>query len=78
MFIMNVLFFANVTGDQGDQNQTLILNMLTNALECYLNMEIHYLMDGRKCTIQERGDIFTGVLEQIEYPGSLQGIQKQR
>ena len=34
MFIMNVLFFANVTGDQGDQNQTLILNMLTNALEC--------------------------------------------
>ena len=34
MFIMNVRFFANVIGGQEDQRQTLILNMLRNALEC--------------------------------------------
>ena len=34
MFIMNVQFFANVIGGQEDQRQTLILNMLRNALEC--------------------------------------------
>ena len=34
MFIMNVLYFANVTGVLVGQRQILILNMLANALKC--------------------------------------------